>query len=52
MVSHWLVQALHPRKNSEHPPFWNGWNYRIKNYGVKVNVNNMTSLFNNNLVIG
>jgi hypothetical protein len=40
-----LVQVLHPPQKSERPPFWNGYSYGIKNYGVEV-TNGMTSLLN------
>jgi hypothetical protein len=46
MVPHWLVQVLHPSQKFERPPFWNGWRYGIKRYGVKVAFNGMTSLLN------
>jgi uncharacterized Zn-finger protein len=30
----------------ERPPFWNGWSYGIKKYGVEVTFNGMTSILN------
>jgi hypothetical protein len=42
MVSRWLVQVLHPPQKFERPPFWNGWRYGIKKYGVEVSFNGMT----------
>jgi hypothetical protein len=29
-----------------HPPFWNGCSYSVKNYGVEVTFNGMTSPLN------
>jgi hypothetical protein len=46
MVPRWLVQVLHPPQKFERPPFWNGWRYEIKKYGVKVTFNGVTSLLN------
>jgi len=40
------MQVLHPPQKFERPPFWNGWSYGIKNYGVEVTFNDMTSLLN------
>jgi hypothetical protein len=42
----WLVQVLHPSQKFERPPFWNGWRYGIKKFGVEVTFNGMTSLLN------
>jgi hypothetical protein len=36
--------SLHSPQKFEHPPFWNGCCYSIKNYGVDVIFNGMTSL--------
>jgi hypothetical protein len=36
------VQDLHSLHKFEHPPFWNGFSYSIKNYVVEVTI--MTSL--------
>jgi hypothetical protein len=44
MVPRWLVQILHRPQKFERPPFWNGWRYGIKKYGVEVTFNGMTSL--------
>jgi hypothetical protein len=30
----------------ERPLFWNGWSYRIKNYGIEVTFNGITPLLN------
>jgi hypothetical protein len=46
MVPRWLVQVLQPPQKFERPPFWNGWRYGIKKYGVEVTFNGMTSLLN------
>jgi hypothetical protein len=46
MVPRWLVQVLHSPQKFERPPFWNGWKYGIKKYGVEVTFNGMTSLLN------
>jgi hypothetical protein len=46
MFPRWLVQVLHPSQKFERPPFWNGWRYGIKEYGVEVTFNGMTSLLN------
>jgi hypothetical protein len=46
MVPRWLVQVLHPSQKFERPPFWNGYRYGIKKYGVEVTFNGMTSLLN------
>jgi hypothetical protein len=46
MVPRWLVQVLHPPQKFERPPFWNGWRYGNKKYGVKVTFNGMISLLN------
>jgi hypothetical protein len=46
MVLRLLVQVLHPPQKFERPPFWNGCSYGIKNYGVEVTFNGMTSLLN------
>jgi hypothetical protein len=40
------VQVLHAPKKFERPPFWNGWRYGIKKYGVEVSFNGMTSPLN------
>jgi hypothetical protein len=40
------VQVLHPPQKLEHPPFLNGSIYRIKNYGVEVTFNGITSVLN------
>jgi hypothetical protein len=40
------MQVLLPPEKFEHPPFWNGCSYGIKNYGIKVTFNGMTSLLN------
>jgi hypothetical protein len=40
------VQVLHPPQKFESLPFWNGFSYGIKNYGIKVTFNGMTSLLN------
>jgi hypothetical protein len=44
MVPCSLVQVLHPPLKFERPPFWNGYKYGIKKYGVEVTLNDMTSL--------
>jgi hypothetical protein len=48
------VQVLHPPQKFKRPPFWNGWSYGIKKYGVEVTFNGMTSLLNfiKNIPIG
>jgi hypothetical protein len=46
MVVHWLLQVLHPPQRFERPPFWNGYVYSIKYYGVEVTFNGMTYLLN------
>jgi hypothetical protein len=40
------MQVLLPPEKFERPPFWNGCSYCIKNYGIKVTFNGMTSLLN------
>jgi len=40
------VKVLKPPQNFERPRFWNGSSYRIKNYGIEVIFNGMTSLQN------
>jgi hypothetical protein len=37
---------LLPPQEFERPIFWNRWRYRIKNVGVEVIFNGMTSLLN------
>jgi hypothetical protein len=46
MAPRWLMQVLHPPQKFERPPFWNGWRYGIKKYGIEVSFNGMTSLLN------
>jgi hypothetical protein len=47
------VQVLHSPQKFERPPFWNGCSYGIKNYGVEVAFNGMTSLLKlKNLPVG
>jgi hypothetical protein len=46
MVPCWLVQVLHPPQKFECQPFWNGWRYGIRKYGVVVTFNGMTFLLN------
>jgi hypothetical protein len=46
MFPRWLMQVLHPSQKFERPPFWNGSRYGIKEYGVEVIFNGMTSLLN------
>jgi len=38
--------SFNPPQKFERPPFWNGCSYGIKNYGVEVTFNGMTSLLN------
>jgi hypothetical protein len=46
MVLSSMLQVFHPPQKSECPPFWYGSITRIKNYGVEVTFNGMTSLLN------
>jgi hypothetical protein len=41
-----LVQILNPPQKFERQPFWNGWIYGIKKYGVEITFNATTSLLN------
>jgi hypothetical protein len=42
IVTHWLVQGLHPPQKFECPTFWNGWSYKIIiKYGGKVTFSSM-----------
>jgi hypothetical protein len=54
MVPRWLVQVLHPHQKFERPPFWNGWRYGIKKYGVEVHFqwHDLPTEFHKNLPIG
>jgi hypothetical protein len=38
--------TLHSPQKFERPPFWSGYSYGIKNYGIEVTINGMTSLLN------
>jgi hypothetical protein len=38
--------SVHPPEKFERTPFWTGCSYVIKNYGVEVTFNGMTSLLN------
>jgi hypothetical protein len=44
MVSSWLVRVFHPPQKFKRPPFWNGWSYGIRRYGIEVTFNGRTSL--------
>jgi hypothetical protein len=46
MVPRWQVQVLYPSQKFEHSPFWSGWRYGIKKYGVEVTFNGISSLLN------
>jgi hypothetical protein len=45
MIPRWLLQVMHPRQKFEHPWYWNGWSYGIKEY-AEVTFNGMISLPN------
>jgi hypothetical protein len=46
MVVHWVLQVLRSPQKCEHLPFWNGYSYSIKNYGMKASFSGITSLLN------
>jgi hypothetical protein len=44
MILWWLVQVLHPPQKFERPPYWYDCSYGIRNHGIEITYNGMTSL--------